>query len=244
MSPPVDRDALWRALRRRAPAEEVARLEQTARQRSRPAVRAAFPSVGRRLGRGALAAPDGTLVGWTVDDAGRALLLGSLEGTEAVAEAQELYRFGSSAERRGVLRALEVIHPSAIGLALVEDALRTNEADLIVAALGPFGMERLDDAAVAQAILKCAFSGIALARLHAPERRASPELARMLAEYALERVVAGRPVPADIWPLVAPFRPLDVLERIAREAESPHPERRAAARAVLREVSSAIGEVP
>ncbi len=226
--------SIWRAVRRCAPADGVEWLERATAEGSRAAVRVAFPAAGRRLGRALLdtGETDGILAGWTVEDGGRALLLLSL-GADADPEAVDLYRLGSAAERRGVLRALDVLPPSAAGLALVQDALRTNDPDLIAAALGPFGMGHLDDDAAAHAILKCVFSGIPLHRVHAADQRASPQLSRMLAEYAHERVVAGRPVPPEIWPLVNRFPPQEVLEQISRERRSPFEDRRIAAKNAL-----------
>lgn len=230
----ADPAALWRALGRSASAEGVGWLEQVVADGRREAVRAAFPAVGRRLGHEPLVScgSDEAFGGWMVDDGGRALLLLSL-GADAESEAVGLYRLGSAAERRGVLRALDLLPPSAAGLALVQDALRTNDADLIAAALGPFGMSHLDDEAAAHAILKCVFSGIPLDRLHHPERRASARLSGMLAGYALERVVAGRPVPPEIWPLVDRFPPGELLERIRGETRSPFEDRRIAAETAL-----------
>jgi len=211
------------ALRRRVSGAGMEWLDCIASEGRHDAVCAAFPAVGRRLGRGPLAGEGagGALRGWMVDDAGRVLLLASL-GDGAGHAAQELFRLGSSAERRGVLRALDVLPEFPGALALVEEALRANEAELISAALGPFGMSSLDDEAVAQAILKCVFNGIALDRIHAPERRASPDLSRMLADYAHERVVAGRDVPPGVWPLIDRFPPGATLESIERELTSPH----------------------
>lgn len=158
-----------------------------------------FPAAGRRCGR-ARVTP-----GWTVDDAARASLLAALplRAAELANEVAALYRYGDAAEKRGVLRGLEFLDtPGGIGsegLALVDDALRTNDTRLVAAALGPYGARHLDAAAYRQGVLKCVFYGIPLSDIDGLPRRADAELARMLADYAREREAAGRAVPADVW---------------------------------------------
>ena len=166
------------------------------------AIRVLFPAAGRHCGRGPLVEPGG---GWTVDDAARTLLIAALPctGPALVAEINELYRYGDAAEKRGVLRALSVVDPGDGSLPLLRDALRTNDTRLIAAALGPYGARHLDAAAYRQGVLKCVFTGIPLAGISGIDSRADDELARMLREFAEERIAAGRPVPDDVW-LVVP----------------------------------------
>lgn len=169
------------------------------------AVRALFPAAGRRCGR----APLPALPGWHVDDAVRALLLGAL--AEPSAELAGLYRYGDTAEKRGVLRALAAFDaatvPPAEGLPLVHDALRTNDTRLVTAALGPYAAAHLDAAAYRQGVLKCVFMGVPLAEISGLRERADAELARMFADYAAERRAAGRSVPDDIWLVLERDRP-------------------------------------
>lgn len=207
----------------------------------RTALRDAFPAVGRRLGRGPLrperAHGDARdLHAWTVDDAGRSLLLAAQRPTRGE-DLTALYRGGDAAERRGVLRALDVIELDGAGreagAELVADALRTNDLRLVAAALGPFGLGALDDDALAHAVLKCVFSGVPLTGIAGLHARATPQLARMLAAYAHERVAAGRSVPAEIWPLVDAHPPAAELDALAAELDAPVAARRDAARAAL-----------
>jgi len=198
------------------------------------AVRARFPAVGRKVGRGTLD-PDADhddVHAWTVDDAARVLILAAM-GEAAEAELAELYRFGDTAERRGLLRALPYLPLGDRGRGLVDDAVRTNDTRLVAAALGPYATEHLDDAAYDQAVLKCVFMGIPLARIPDLETRADAELARMLAAYAHERVAAGRDVPNDVWPWIDRFPPEAELAALADELHAnAHARRRAAAAAL------------
>jgi hypothetical protein len=196
------------------------------------AIRTLFPQVGRRLGRG----PLDDAPGWTADEAGRAVLLDAL-GDRVGAELGDLYRHGDAAERRGVLRALDVLvlddEARAVARDLVADALRTNDTRLVAAALGPFGVRTLDDDALAHAVLKCVFTGVPLAGVAGLDRRATPDLSRMLAGYAHERIAAGRTVPPEVWPLIDAHPPGEELAAITAELDSPVPDRREAARAAL-----------
>lgn len=179
-------------------------------------IRALFPAVGRRCGRGPLQPPEGSLAsddrtrGWTVDDAGRTLMMAvlPLSGTELADEVGALYRYGDTAEKRGVLRGLGPLDTDGdLGehaLPLVHDGLRTNDTRLVTAALAAYGTRRLDPAAYRQGVLKCVFLGIPLADVDGVQERADPELARMLADYARERRAAGRDVPADVYRVVDP----------------------------------------
>ncbi|GAA2626456.1 EboA domain-containing protein [Streptomyces axinellae] len=152
-------------------------------------------------------------------DAARVLLLhAAAPGTDTVVR---LYTQGTADERRAVVLALPHLDPApdtAPTLALVEDALRTNDTRLIAAALGPWSAAHLPTPQWRQGVLKCLFTGVPLRAVAGLEHRAAadPELARMLQDYARERSAAGRAVPAD----------LDHALRLARAApQDPAPAR-------------------
>jgi hypothetical protein len=245
MTGPGNGEELWDRLRGRVGADAVRWLEEAAdavRRDPGDLVRL-FPAVGRRIGRGPLQPPtsngdaDPAEYGWTVDDAGRAVLL-LAAGARAWGEIEDLYRYGDAAERRAVLRSLALLpEPTGTdpGLSLVEDAIRTNDPRLLAAALGSYGLARLDDEALAQAVLKCVFVGVPLSALPAGPlaERTTPALSRMLAAFVRERVAAGRDVPADVWPLIEAHPPGDELAAIEAELDHPVPGRRAAAAAAL-----------
>ncbi|GLW07149.1 hypothetical protein Misp01_22790 [Microtetraspora sp. NBRC 13810] len=109
-----------------------------------------------------------------------------------------LYRDGDAGERLAILRALPGLDLGPAALPLVEDALRTNDARLVAAALGPYGSRWLDDHAFRHGVLKCVFMSIPLASVDGLDRRFDAELARMLADHAAERRAAGREVPQDV----------------------------------------------
>lgn len=206
------------------------------------AIRGRFPAVGRRVGRDPLD-PDarvGDLHAWTVDDAGRLLLLQAL-GPTIGDELADLYRYGDANERRGVLRALPWLDIGDSAIGLVEDALRTNDLRLIAAALGPYAAEHLDDHAFAHAVLKAVFVGVPLHGVAGLDRRVSPELSRMMAGYVHERVAAGRDVPDEVWPIIDRYPPHEQLSAIEAEAQHPIESRRSAARRALAGRSAGAG---
>lgn len=222
--------------------------EAVARIADRPAaVRALFPAARRRSGRARLDTR------WTVDEAARAVLLTALplSGQPLAEELAGLFRHGDPAEQRAVLRALHLFtgprdgdsSPEPLGdlaLPLVREALRGNDGSVIEAALGPYGAARLPDAEYRQAVLKCVFHEIALDRIAGLAARADAELARMLADFAHERVAAGRDVPADIWPVVGPFPAADLLtDRLTTETRADAPDRREAAERALKALREA-----
>lgn len=203
------------------------------------AIRALFPAVRRRCGSVRL---DGH---WTVDEAARAVLLTALPltGDELAAEITGVFRHGDPAEQRAVLRALplldgddvagdpaELLHDRA--LPLVREALRGNDNSLIEAALGEYGASRLTDAEYRQAVLKCVFCEIPLDRIAGLDVRADLELARMLTDFAYERVAAGRDVPTDVWRVTGATP--DLVERLTAESRATVPARREAAARALK----------
>lgn len=161
-----------------------------------------FPAVGRKCGRGQLWTDDPELIGWTIDDAVRTVLLAgaSLEDVTAV------YNYGDATERRAVLRALPLLDLGDAAIPLVLDALRTNDTRLIAAALGPYAAEHLPIEAWRHAVLKCVFLGIPLAWVAELDRRKDAELIRMMRAFADERIAAGRTIPPDVLLIVPDLR--------------------------------------
>jgi hypothetical protein len=136
-----------------------------------------FAEAGRRCGPGHA-------------DAARVELLAAARPGGAALTA--LYRQGSAAERRAVLLALGRLEPAAgEGLALVEDALRTNDTSLVAAALGPYAAAHLPAHAWRHGVLKCLFTGVPVAAVAGLSVRArgDGELGRML-RADLTRVLA------------------------------------------------------
>ena len=197
-------------------------------------LRSRFAMVGRKVGRETLDedADPNDVWAWTVEDAARVLLLVAA-GERAEAELAELYRFGDAAERRGVLQALAYLNIEDRGLALVDDAIRTNDTRLIAAALGPYATKYLSDEQYDQAVLKCVFVGVPITGLDGIPSRVTPDGARMLGAFVHERVAAGRDLPPEVWTVIDKYPPAEEIAAIEAELQSPFDDRRAAAERAL-----------
>ncbi|MFF9396122.1 EboA domain-containing protein [Streptomyces griseoluteus] len=147
-------------------------------------------------------------------DTARILILQAAHPTPA--DLTRLYDRGTADERRAVLQALPHLVPGPEALPLVEDALRANDTRLLTAALGPYAARHLSAHLWRHAILKCLFTGVPVTGVTQLAARAhgDGELARMLADFAAERIAAGRPVPDDLDHVLALTDP---------EAAPPHP---------------------
>ncbi|MDQ0993985.1 EboA domain-containing protein [Streptomyces sp. V3I7] len=157
---------------------------------STPVWETRLAEAGRRCGRG-------------LADAARVFILHA-----AAADADVLtrvYRQGTADERRAVLHALPHLVPGPDALPLVEDALRTNDTRLLAAAVGPYAARHLEPHAWRHAVLKCLFTGVPVDEVADLAGRAhgDVELARMLDDYAAERTAADRPVPPDLYRVLA-----------------------------------------
>ncbi|MGI5187761.1 EboA domain-containing protein [Promicromonospora sp. CA-289599] len=182
----------------------------------------AFAFAARRVGRAPRrpdADPSGVVHG-TLDDAARAALVVALAdavgtGPDCADRLASLYRQGDAAERRGVLRGLDVLAERdslggddatalvSAGLDLAADALRANDPSLVAAAVGPFGARYLDQHTWRHAVLKLVFQGVSLEAASGLAARADDELDRMARDFAAERRAAGREVPTDLDRLTA-----------------------------------------
>ncbi|MEU3840413.1 EboA domain-containing protein [Streptomyces sp. NPDC028635] len=131
-------------------------------------------------------------------EAARSLILAAARpAPDALAR---VYHQGTAEERLAVLRALPGLVAGPDAVALVEDALRTNDTRLLAAAVGPYAARHLDTHSWRHAVLKCLFTGVPVDTVAGLDRRArgDAELARMLRDYAAERTAAGRAVPDDL----------------------------------------------
>ncbi|WP_053647822.1 MULTISPECIES: EboA domain-containing protein [unclassified Streptomyces] len=136
-------------------------------------------------------------------DAVRVLLLAEARPDPETLD--RLYHRGSAAERRAVLHALPHLVSGPGALPLVADALRTHDARLVAAAVGPYAAAHLDQHSWRHAVLKCLFVHVPVDAVAGLRRRAHGDatLARMLADHAAERTAAGRDVPHDLERVLA-----------------------------------------
>ncbi len=190
----------------------------------RQALLTAFALVTRRLGTApvatspdeaaalAAAGVDWPISPWPLDALGRAALLAAaverLPEADHTALVEECYRHGDTREREAVLRALPLLERPERFVPIGVDACRSHVQPVFEAICceNPFPARHFPDLHFNQMVLKGLFTEVPLDRVVGLDRRLTPDLARMAADYARERQLAGRSVPADIARLTAPAR--------------------------------------
>jgi hypothetical protein len=110
-----------------------------------------------------------------------------------------LFEAGEIGEQVSVLRTLSLLPGPARFLETGFQACRTNARVVFEAIVceNPFVAEHFPPLNFNQAVLKAIFMEVSARRIEGLERRITPELKRMAADYASERRAAGRSVPVD-----------------------------------------------
>ncbi len=178
------------------------------------ALRVAFARAGRKLPAiplgdlGVSSPADSGLEAWrphwTARDHARAILLltalGRSDPASHVHVVDKLLRTGDLGEQESLLRILGVLPDAARFVEVAIEACRTNAERVFAAIAGhnAYPAAHFPDPAFAQMVLKTIFLGLPTAGIEGLPERVTPELVRMLHDYAAERRAAGRPVPEDI----------------------------------------------
>ncbi|HET7410964.1 MAG TPA: EboA domain-containing protein [Paracoccaceae bacterium] len=194
----------------------------------------------RRLGKADLALSDADRAeahaarpgwdpsGWSVDGAARTAALLAFRGQRPFAATfKDLRRTADAAELIALYRGLPLYpEPEALDFEAGE-GLRSNLRPVFeaIAHRNPFPHDHFDRHRWNHMVLKALFVGSELAPIVGLDERANPELARILIDYARERLAAGRPVSPELWRPVRPFADLpeiraelDLLPAEHREA--------------------------
>ena len=204
------RDTLQRTLSQELAPEVRAWLDaqraDTALLTDRTKLRVAFARAGRKLGADAERAASfaGAFATLPLVDLARAVLLldalDALPESEHVERLSELYRTGEQREQQSVLRALPLLPEPARFVTIAIEACRTN-SPLVFGAIAndsPFPADHFPELNFNQLVLKAIFLGVPVQRIVGLAQRTTPELRRMVSEYASERRAAGRPIPGDV----------------------------------------------
>ena len=202
------------------------------------------------LGREDLAAADAARRGWdprgwTVDQAGRLILLlaDGTTGPAFAARLRSLFATADLSETICFLRGLPLYPDPALHVMRAREGARSGMRPVFeaVAHANPYPAEVFDEAGWNQLVLKALFIEMALAPIQGLDRRANPTLMRMLCNYAHERWAAGRPVSSELWRCVGPFADKAARRDLARVAATGTEAERAAACAAL-EAAPALAE--
>lgn len=148
--------------------------------------------------------------GWTVDEAGRVLVvcrLAEASGEDFPRIFTVLCRTAEVGEAIALYRGLPLYPVPDRLMDQAAEGLRTNMRAVFeaVAHRNPFPRERFDEQRWNQMVLKALFIGSPLHPIQGLEDRNDPRLATMLLDFAHERWAAGRSVPLELWRCVGPF---------------------------------------
>lgn len=201
-------------------AEALAALDQNPSERELHILLGLAP---RRLGKADLALSEADLAaadaarpgwdpsGWSVDGAARVAALLAFRGERSFAEVfKDLRRTADVAEMIALYRGLPLYpDPEALDFEAGE-GLRSNLRPVFeaVAHHNPFPRDHFDQHRWNHMVLKALFVGSELAPIIGLDERADAELARILIDYARERLAAGRAVTPELWRPVRPFADL------------------------------------
>ncbi|MBV1795690.1 EboA domain-containing protein [Siccirubricoccus sp. G192] len=214
-------------------ADQCTRLEAGASARE---FNLAISLVPRRLGKADLVLDAAALAaaevarpgwdprGWSLDQAGRLVLLlaGGGQGPEFADRLRQLFATADIAEMIAFYRGLPLYPDPERHEARAREGVRSGMKPIFeaVAHRNPYPAESFDENAWNHMVLKALFIGSALAPIQGLDRRANPTLARMLCDYAHERRAAGRPVGPELWRCVGPHADDAALDDLAAALRS------------------------
>lgn len=171
---------------------------------------------------------------WSVDQSARTLLLLALplDETEKYLRSLELvFSAADVGELVALYQALPLLpYPEKLK-ARAAEGVRSNMTAVFnaVALRNPYPAKHFDDLAWNQMVLKALFVGSPLNLIQGLDRRANPELAKMLVDYAHERWAAKRAVSPELWRLVGKHATTAMLADLERVFADPDPAQKAAA---------------
>ncbi|TCZ54241.1 hypothetical protein EXY23_23700 [Roseicella aquatilis] len=175
--------------------------------------------------------------GWSVDQAGRLVLLLAGGGTGRVfaERLRQLLVTADIAETIAFHRGLPLYPDPELVEPRAREGVRSAMQPVFeaVAHRNPYPAEYFVEDAWNQMVVKALFIGSTLAPIQGLDRRANQALARMLCDYARERRAAGRPVSPELWRCVGPHANDAALEDLAVALDSADPAERDAAAAAL-----------
>lgn len=169
---------------------------------------------------------------WSVDQAARTLiLLVSSANQDYFQTLEQVFTAADMGELVALYQALPLLPTPEQYRARAAEGLRSNIKAVFnaVALRNPYPAKYFDDLAWNQMVLKALFVGSPLRLIQGLDRRANPELARMLIDYAHERWAAGRSVSPELWRPVGKFADETMLTTLERAIATPPSHQQAAA---------------
>ena len=174
---------------------------------------------------------------WSLDQAARIylLLVSGTDGATFLRRLDQLCDTADIGELVAFYRGLPLYPDQPRYVLRAAEGIRTSMKAVFeaVAHRNPYPAEQLAEPAWNQMVLKTLFIGSTLHPIVGLDRRANPELARMLCDYAHERWSAGRPISPELWRCVGPYARGEMVRDLGRVLEKgTDPERTAAALAL------------
>ncbi|MCC5636756.1 EboA family metabolite traffic protein [Nostoc sp. CHAB 5844] len=158
---------------------------------------------------------------WSVDQAARTLLVltfAQADSEKYFSALEEVFKAADVRELVALYQALPLLpYPEKLQKQAAE-GIRSNMTAVFnaVALRNPYPAEYFDNLAWNQMVLKALFVSSPLHLIQGLDVRANSELARMLIDYAHERLSANRSVSGEIWPLVEQFTDAAILEDLQK----------------------------
>jgi hypothetical protein len=158
---------------------------------------------------------------WTVDQAGRTLLVLALvsDNTENYLRSlDQLFSTADMGELVALYQSLPLLPDPELHRHRATEGIRSNMTNVFqaIALRNPYPAKYLGNNAWNQMVLKALFVGSPLHQIWGLDRRTNPELARMLANYAHERWAAKRPVSPELWRAIGGFADTAIIADLAK----------------------------
>ncbi|MFB2981796.1 EboA family metabolite traffic protein [Microseira sp. BLCC-F43] len=156
---------------------------------------------------------------WSVDQAARTLLVLALPQEDMqkyLRSLDQIFSHADVGELVALYQSLPLLpYPEQLRKRAAE-GVRSNMTSVFnaVALHNPYPADYFDNIAWNQMILKALFVGSPLYLIQGFDRRANPELARMLIDYVRERLAAKRSVSPELWQAVEQLADAEILTEI------------------------------
>jgi hypothetical protein len=166
---------------------------------------------------------------WTVDQAGRSLLVLTWANHHRESDQrliEQLFAAADMGELIALYQLLPLLPAAERFLPQALDGFRSNMTAVFnaIALHNPYAYQYFDQSAWNQLILKTLFVGSSLHQIVGLDERTNPKLSQMLSDYAHERWAAGRDIDPELWRVAAPHLPLERVDDLARLLASQEPQ--------------------
>ncbi len=163
---------------------------------------------------------------WSVDQAARTLLILALpqdRPEKYLRSLEQLFTTATENELVALYQSLPLLPDQERLCARAAEGVRNNMTTVFnaIALRNPFAADYFDNTAWNQMVLKAVFVGSPLHLILGLDRRANPNLTRMLADYAHERWAANRPVTPELWRLVGQFADARIIADLEKVLTAP-----------------------